>query len=67
MKMTGQRSTGVRLGSFALILASTFGTAYALGERLPGHNHPASPTHNHVDHEAPVDTGLTVPFTVVVP
>ena len=65
--MTSQRTTTVRLGSFALILAGTFGTAYALGERLPGHNHPASPTQNHVDHAAPVDTGPTVPFAVVLP
>lgn len=42
-----QHATAVRLGSFALILAGTFGTAYALGERLPGHNHSASSTHNH--------------------
>ena len=64
--MSSQHSTGVRLGSFALILAGSFGTAYALGERLPGHNHPASPAHQ-VDHEAPVDTVVTVPFTVVLP
>jgi len=37
--MTGQRRTSIRLGSFALVLAGTFGTAYAIGERLPGHNH----------------------------
>lgn len=28
-----------RLGAFALVLAGTFGTAYALGEKLPGHQH----------------------------
>ena len=65
--MTSQRTTSVRLGSFALILAGTFGTAYALGERLPGHNHPESPTQDHVDHGAPVDPVLTVPFMVAVP
>lgn len=40
---TGKRAssnrTTIRLGSFALVLAGTFGTAYAVGERLPGHNH----------------------------
>lgn len=32
-----------RLVGFALVLAGTFGSAYALGERLPGHSH----THSH--------------------
>lgn len=58
--MSGQRTTGVRLGSFALILAGTFGTAYALGERLPGHNHSAGSTHSHSHNTAtsPIAAGF---------
>lgn len=38
-----------RLGAFALVLAGSFGTAYAVGEKLPGHNHGSSTTgHDHV-------------------
>lgn len=38
----------VRLGAFALVLAGSFGTAYAVGENLPGHNHSSgSGTHDH--------------------
>lgn len=48
-----QLTTGARLGSFALILAGTFGTAYAIGERLPGHNHSAGSGHNHSHSGAP--------------
>jgi hypothetical protein len=38
-----------RLGAFVLVLAGTFGTAYAVGEKLPGHSHAggAGHTHNH--------------------
>ena len=36
-----------RLGAFALVLAGTFGTAYAVGEKLPGHSHAGGHTHNH--------------------
>lgn len=50
--MTTQRTTGLRLGSFALILAGTFGTSYALGERLPGHSHAAGSGHTH-SHNGP--------------
>ncbi len=59
--MTSPRKTGVRLGSFALILAGTFGTAYAIGERLPGHNHsPApKPSHPHTGAMSPVVPDLT--------
>ena len=32
-------SVGARLGAFLLVLLGTFGTAYAVGEKLPGHNH----------------------------
>jgi hypothetical protein len=32
-------SVGSRLGSYALVLVGLFGTAYAVGERLPGHSH----------------------------
>jgi hypothetical protein len=43
----------VRLGSFALVLAGTFGTAYAIGEKLPGHNH-STPSASH-DHSSAGD------------
>ena len=46
--MRASQRTGVRLSSFALVLAGTFGTAYAIGERLPGHNHSSrGVTHGH--------------------
>jgi hypothetical protein len=32
-------SVGARLGAFLLVLLGTFGTAYAVGEKLPGHSH----------------------------
>lgn len=38
---------GRRLGAFALVLGGTFGTSYALGERLPGHSHDNSSSHSH--------------------
>jgi hypothetical protein len=38
-------SVGSRLGSYALVLVGLFGTAYAVGERLPGHSHSHSHTH----------------------
>ena len=31
----------VRLAAFTVVLAGTFGSAYAVGEKLPGHNHDA--------------------------
>ena len=66
--MTSQRTTRVRLISFALILAGTFGAAYSLGERLPGHHHPARSRHSHSGAAAPVvGSVVTVPFTVVLP
>ena len=37
-------SVWARLGAFLLVLLGTFGTAYAVGEKLPGHNHAG---HNH--------------------
>ena len=37
-------SIGTRLGAFLLVLLGTFGTAYAIGEKLPGHDHSG---HNH--------------------
>lgn len=37
-------SVSARLGAFLLVLLGTFGTAYAVGEKLPGHNHSG---HNH--------------------
>ena len=73
-RTTSQRTTSVRLGSFALILAGTFGAAYAIGERLPGHHHPAGSKHNHAQGGATsavvsdaVGAVVTVPFTVVPP
>lgn len=37
-----------RLGAFALLLVGTFATAYAVGEKLPGHSHSgAGHTHSH--------------------
>ncbi|MEX0847474.1 MAG: hypothetical protein WD023_06820 [Ilumatobacteraceae bacterium] len=35
-------SVGSRLGSYGLVLVGLFGTAYAVGERLPGHSHSAA-------------------------
>jgi hypothetical protein len=32
-----------RLGSFLLVLLGTFGTAYAVGEKMPGHTHTHGP------------------------
>ena len=43
--------TSVRLGSFAFVLAGTFGTAYAIGEKVPGHHH-GSGAHGHSDTDA---------------
>jgi hypothetical protein len=40
-----------RIGAFAMVLLGTYGTAYALGERLPGHSH--SGTHSGHVHAAP--------------
>jgi len=37
---------GSRLAAFLLVLVGTFGTAYAVGERLPGHSH-GGHTHTH--------------------
>lgn len=45
-----------RLAAFVLVLAGTFGTAYAVGERLPGHSHTGSDGHTHTH-----TPGLTVP------
>jgi len=36
-----------RLGAFALVLLGTFGTAYAVGQKLPGHSHAGGPGHTH--------------------
>lgn len=54
--MQSSQRVGVRLGSFALVLAGTFGTAYAIGERLPGHNHSSGSGPTHDDH-SPGDAG----------
>jgi hypothetical protein len=48
-----------RLGAFALILAGTFGTAYAVGEKLPGHTHGgAGHTHSGMAMGGPVPAGF---------
>lgn len=39
-----------RLGAFTLLLAGTFGTAYAAGEQLPGHSHTSTDDHAGDDH-----------------
>lgn len=47
-----------RLGAFALLLVGTFGTAYAVGEKLPGHSHGgAGHSHSH----AGMNMGTPVP------
>ena len=59
--MKANNRTAVRLGSFALVLAGTFGTAYAIGERLPGHDHSTSSaghdqaTHGQATHDHATD------------
>lgn len=42
-----------RLAAFGLVLAGTFGSAYALGERLPGHSHGETDDHTHDDGTVP--------------
>ncbi len=39
-------SVWARLGAFLVVLLGTFGTAYSLGEKLPGHSH-AGHAHTH--------------------
>ena len=47
-----------RLGAFALLLLGTFGTAYAVGEKLPGHSHGgAGHTHSGMNMGIPVTAG----------
>ncbi|MGB8862264.1 MAG: hypothetical protein WCC60_23615 [Ilumatobacteraceae bacterium] len=46
-----------RLGAFVLVLAGTFGTAYAIGEKLPGHSHGAA-GHTHTHTGTPVPPGF---------
>jgi hypothetical protein len=53
-------ATGSRLAAFGVILAGTFGTAYAVGERLPGHGHSGSTTDGHShSHTAAQPTAAT--------
>jgi len=48
-----------RLGAFALLLLGTFATAYAVGEKLPGHAHgDVGHTHDGMDMGAPVPPGF---------
>lgn len=56
-----------RLGAFTLLLAGTFGTAYAVGEKLPGHSHSSTDDHATDDHaddshdQTEMDMGGPVP------
>ena len=47
-------SIGGRLVAFLLVLLGTFGSAYAVGEKLPGHNHAghSDADHSDADHVA---------------
>lgn len=47
-----------RLGAFALLLVGTFGTAYAVGEKLPGHSHAGGAGHSGMDMGGPVPAGF---------
>lgn len=49
-----------RLGAFALVMAGSFGTAYAVGEQLPGHQHNSGSGHAHAagGMDAPVPDGF---------
>ena len=49
-----------RLGAFALLLAGTFGTAYAVGEMLPGHSHTDTDTDDHSDDEHSHDQSVVI-------
>jgi hypothetical protein len=40
-------SAGFRLAVFGMVLAGSFGTAYAAGERWPGHDHASGAGHDH--------------------
>jgi hypothetical protein len=42
-------SAAKRLAIYGMLLTGLFATAYAVGERLPGH------THSNVEHEHPTD------------
>ena len=53
-----------RLGAFTLLLAGTFGTAYAVGEKLPGHSHTSTDDHATDEHsrdQTEMDMGGPVP------
>ena len=43
-----------RLAAFTLVLAGAFGTAYAAGEKLPGHTHNGSDAHSHSNTVGPI-------------
>lgn len=53
------RSRGGRLVTFALILGGLFATAYAFGERLPGHEHSDASAHDHSAHSG-MDRSVTM-------
>lgn len=54
--MTSPRS---RLVSYSLVLVGLFGTAYAVGEKLPGHQHSGSTDHAHQHGDGSTDmTGM---------
>lgn len=46
-----------RLGAFLVVLLGTFGTAYAVGERMPGHSHSG---HNHAHTAQLVPAGFEI-------
>lgn len=60
-------TTASRLGAFALVLVGAFGTAYAVGERLPGHAHSSTGTDHgdHGDHGGSAATGSGYGLVVV--
>lgn len=59
------RATFVRLASFVLVIAGSFGTAYGIGSKLPGN--PESRPHTHNAPEAdPVPSGFSVDGYVLV-
>lgn len=50
-------SVATRLSAFALVLAGSFGTAYTVGEALPGHSHTGSTDGDDTGHDTGHDTG----------
>jgi hypothetical protein len=59
------RATVTRLGVFVLVIAGSFGTAYGVGQRLPGNPESGPHTHGTVA-ASPVSPGFTVDGYVLV-